>query len=66
MLKKVLSATVASALLAATALPIQFTPASAAPMSCKAAAKTKFPGSMKMRHDFRKECKAHWKASQKA
>jgi hypothetical protein len=64
MLKKVLFATVASALLAAVALPVQVAPAAAGPMSCKAAAKAKFHGSLKMRHEFRKECKAHWKASQ--
>ena len=41
------------------------TPAEAA-MTCKAAAKAKFPGDMKSRHAWKKECKAHWKASQKA
>ena len=39
MFKKVLFAAVATALVAAVALPIQFTPAAAGAMSCKEAAK---------------------------
>jgi hypothetical protein len=35
-------------------------------MTCKAAAKAKFKGDMKARHAFKKECKATWKAQQKA
>jgi hypothetical protein len=66
MLKKVLFAAVATALVAATALPIQFTPATAGTMTCKAAAKAKFPSDLKARHAFRKDCKAAWKAHQKA
>jgi hypothetical protein len=65
MLKKVLFSVVATALVAALALPVQFAPAEAA-MTCKAAAKAKFAGDMKARHAFKKECKAHWKAMQKA
>jgi hypothetical protein len=66
MLKKVLFAAVATAVVAATALPIQFTPATAGTMTCKAAAKMKFPDDWKARHAFRKECRAAWKAHQKA
>ena len=65
MLKKVLLSVVATAFVAALAIPVQFAPAEAA-MTCKAAAKAKFPGDMKSRHAWKKECKAHWKASQKA
>jgi hypothetical protein len=65
MLKKVLLSVVATAFVAALAIPVQFAPAEAA-MTCKAAAKAKFPGDLKARHAFKKDCKAHWKASQKA
>ena len=66
MLKKVLFGVVATALVAAIALPVQFTPATAGTMTCKAAAKAKYKGDMKARHAFMKGCKAHFKASQKA
>ena len=66
MLKKVLFGVVATALVAAIALPVQFTPATAGTMTCKAAAKAKYKGNMKARHAFMKSCKAHFKASQKA
>ena len=65
MLKKVLLSVVATAFVAALAIPVQLAPAEAA-MTCKAAAKAKFPGDLKARHAFKKDCKAHWKASQKA
>ena len=66
MLKKVLFAVIATALVAAFALPVQFTPAAAAGSNCKEAAKVKFPGDRKARHAYKKECKAAFKASQKA
>ncbi len=66
MLKKVLFAALATALVTAVAFPIQFTSAGAGTTSCKEAAKMKFPDDKKARHDFKKECKAAWKASQKA
>lgn len=66
MLKKVLFGVVATALVAATTLPVQFTPATAATMTCKAAAKAKYQDNMKARHAFMKSCKAHFKAQQKA
>lgn len=65
MLKKILIAASATAIMAATALPIQFTPAEAA-VTCKDAAKAKFPKDLKMRHEFKKQCKSAWKASKKA
>jgi hypothetical protein len=66
MFKKVLFAAVATALVTAVALPVQFAPAQAAATSCKEAAKMKYPSDMKARHAFKKDCKAAWKASQKA
>jgi hypothetical protein len=65
MLKKVLFSVVATAFVAALAVPVQLAPAEAA-MTCKAAAKAKFEGDRKARHAWKKECKAHFKASQKA
>jgi hypothetical protein len=62
MLKKVLFAVVATGFVAAFALPVQVTPAQAA-MTCKEAAKMKFPDDRKARHAWKKECKAAWKAS---
>jgi hypothetical protein len=65
MLKKMLIAAAATAILSATALPIQLQPAEAA-MTCKDAAKAKFPNDLKMRHEWKKQCKSAWKASQKS
>jgi hypothetical protein len=62
MLKKILLIAAAAGLVAATALPIQFTPASAATMTCRAAAKAKFPHDSKARHAYRKACHAASKA----
>ena len=66
MLKKVLFAAVATGLVAATALPLQLSPAQAGSMSCKEAAKVKYPDDKKARHAFKKGCKAAYKATQKA
>ena len=66
MLKKIMFAVVATAFVAATALPFQVAPAAAEAMTCKAAAKAKFPSDLKARHDLKKSCKAAWKATQKA
>jgi hypothetical protein len=66
MLKKVLFAVVATALVAATALPVQYASAKDGAMTCKAAAKMKYPSDMKARHSFKKDCKAASKGSQKA
>ena len=65
MLKKVLFAVVATGFIAALALPVHITTAEAA-MTCREAAKVKFPNDLKARHAWRKACKAHWKASQHA
>jgi hypothetical protein len=66
MLKKAMLGIAATAFVAAIALPVQFAPASAAAMTCKAAAKMKYPHAMKSRMSFKKDCKAKWKATQKA
>ena len=65
MLKRVILAAVATAFVAATALPVAVTPADAA-TTCKAVAKAKFAGDRKARHAYKKECKAAFKAHQKA
>jgi hypothetical protein len=62
MLKKMLLAAVATGFVAALALPVQFTPAEAGMLSCRHAAKAKFPGDRKARHAYKKECKAATKA----
>ncbi len=61
MLKRMILAAVATAFVAGLALPVQFVPAEAA-MSCKQAAKAKFPGDRKARHSYKKECKSAMKA----
>jgi hypothetical protein len=63
MLKKVLFAVVATGFVAALAFPVQVTTAEAA-MTCKEAAKMKFPDDRKARHAYKKGCKEAWKASQ--
>jgi hypothetical protein len=63
MFKKLLLASVAAGLVSAATLPLQFTPAVAA-MTCKDAAKMKYPDDRKMRHDYKKACKEAWKAAQ--
>ena len=62
--KNVFFAAIAAGLVAAVALPVQFTPAEAA-MTCKEAAKAKFAKGLKESHAYRKACKKAWKASQK-
>jgi hypothetical protein len=63
MLKKVLFAAIATGLVAAVALPV--TEAGAATVTCRAAAKAKFPHDLKARHAYYKSCKAAWKAHKK-
>jgi hypothetical protein len=53
MTKNVFFAAIAAGLVAAVALPVQFTPAEAA-MTCKEAAKAKFAKGWKERHAYRK------------
>ena len=62
MFKKVLFAAVATGLVAAIAVPMQFTSAQAGMMSCKEMAKVKFPGDKKARHAYKKGCKEAHKA----
>ena len=66
MLKKVCLPLSPPLLVAAAAISFQVAPAAAAAATCKAAAKAKFPSDLKARHDFKKSCKAAWKAAQKA
>jgi hypothetical protein len=66
MLKKVLFAALATTMVAAVALPMELTSVEAAVITCKEAAKLKFPTDFKARHAYRKACKAAWKATQKA
>jgi Ni/Co efflux regulator RcnB len=62
MIKKLILAAVATAFVAATAIPIQVAPAAAEAMTCKKAAKAKFAKDRKARRAYRKECKAESKA----
>ncbi|MBK5199035.1 MAG: hypothetical protein JJE37_12270 [Methyloceanibacter sp.] len=67
MLKNVMFAAVATGLVVAVALPVQFTPAeAAAPLTCKEAAKLKYPADHAARAAYKKGCKEAWKAHKKA
>jgi len=66
MLRKIVFAAIATALVGAVALPVGLTSADAAVLTCKQAAKLKFPTDFKQRHAYKKACVAAWKASQKA
>jgi hypothetical protein len=61
MLRKMLVAATATAIIAGATLTVPVTAEAA--MTCKAAAKMKYPDSHKMRHAFKKSCKEAWKAS---
>ena len=61
MLKRVIFAALATAFVTVSALPVALTPAEAG-MSCKQAAKAKFPGDHKARHAYKKACKEAYKA----
>jgi hypothetical protein len=66
MFKKLLLAAIAAGLVSATTLPLQIAPAQAA-MTCKEAAKMKYPDmvkGLKDRHAYKKACKEAWKAAQ--
>jgi hypothetical protein len=70
MLKKVLFAAAVCGLAAGVALPLQASPAKAkapavAGLTCKEAAKLKFPSDVKARHEYKHECKTAWKAAHK-
>jgi len=60
MFKKLLLAVVAAGLVSAAALPLQIDPAQAG-MTCKDAAKMKYPDDRKMRHAYNKSCKEAYK-----
>ncbi|MHA1517880.1 MAG: hypothetical protein ACTSYK_04670 [Alphaproteobacteria bacterium] len=67
MSKKLILTAAAAGLVAATALPLQITTASAGSMvgmPCKDAAKMAYPDDRKMRRDWKKACKEAWKAYQ--
>jgi len=67
MFKKLLLAVFAAGIVTAATLPLQIAPAQAgmmAGMTCKDAAKTKYPDDRKMRHEYKKVCKEAWKAAQ--
>jgi len=67
MFKKLLLAAIAAGLVSTATLPLQIAPAQAemmTGMTCKDAAKTKYPDARKMRHEFKKACKDAWKAAQ--
>jgi hypothetical protein len=61
MLKRILVAAAVTGLIAGAAIPVQIAPAMAGQSGCREAAKAKFQGDVKMRREFKKECKAHWK-----
>ncbi|HAN62710.1 MAG TPA: hypothetical protein DD732_02000 [Rhizobiales bacterium] len=64
MLKKIMFAAVATGLVAAVALPITQVEA-AGPLTCKEAAKLKYPADHAARSAYKKGCKAVWKAAHK-
>ena len=67
MLKKVLLAATVGGLVACFAVPVPSAEAAAmAPLTCKEAAKLKFPADHKARHAYKHECKEAWKAQKKA
>jgi hypothetical protein len=76
MLKKVLFAAAICGFAAGVALPVQpvqaarnikaFKTAAGAPLTCKEAAKLKFPSDLKSRHAFKHECKVAFKTQHKA
>jgi hypothetical protein len=63
MFKKLLLAAIAAGLVSTATLPLQIDPAQAG-MTCKEAAKMKYPDDRKMRHEYKKACKEAWKATQ--
>jgi len=63
MLKQMILASAVAGLLAGAALPLA-TSADAA-SGCSKAAKAKYTGDHKARHEYRKWCKSEWKAHKK-
>jgi hypothetical protein len=63
MLKTMLIAAATAGILAVGVLPLDLSPAQAAQMTCREAAKLKYPSQdLKGRFAFRRACKAAWKA----
>jgi hypothetical protein len=62
MLKRIFLAAAVTGLVAGAMIPVTTGSALAGKSGCMQAAKAKFPGDMKSRHAYKKECKAHWKA----
>ncbi len=65
MLKKVLLASAVTGLIAGIAVPVQTSPAQAQ-MTCKEAAKSKYPDDRKARNAYKKACKEASKAQSAA
>jgi hypothetical protein len=62
-----MATTTVGGLVAGFALPVPSAEAAAmAPLTCKEAAKLKFPADHKARHAYKHECKEAWKAQKKA
>lgn len=62
MLKTMLLAAAATGFLAVGLPALDPSPAQAGQMTCREAAKAKFPGDWKSRNAYRRACKAAWKA----
>lgn len=62
MLKRLFLAAAVTGLVAGASIPVMAGPALADKSGCRQAAKAKFPGELKSRHAYKKECKAAWKA----
>jgi hypothetical protein len=62
MLKRLFIATALTGLIAGFSIPVMAAPGVGDKSGCRQAAKAKFPGDLKSRHAYKKECKAAWKA----
>jgi hypothetical protein len=67
MLKRLFLATALTGLVAGASFAVNVDTAEARPGSgCREAAKAKFPGELKSRVAYKRECKTHWKAHKTA
>jgi hypothetical protein len=67
MLKKTLIVAAAAGVVGLASLPLQVSTAAAdTVMTCRDAAKLKYPTDRKMRHEFRRACKEAWRAQKNA
>jgi hypothetical protein len=62
MLKRLFLAAAVTGLVAGASVAVTADPAMAGKSGCREAAKAKFPGDLKARMAYKRECKAHWKA----